>query len=209
MEPNKRVANNQSDPADETSSEEAQPGAQPGAAGATEKASPEAPDPSAEIAALNDRLLRALAEGENLRRRAQREREETAKFAISNFARDMLTVADNLQRALGALEDVRGSVPDVLKPFVEGVELTERQLQSTLERHGIRIINPLGQKFDHNLHETLFEVPADEAPPGTVVQVVEIGYTLNDRLLRAARVGIAKAAPKDSGEGLRHVDTKV
>jgi molecular chaperone GrpE len=203
MEPNKSAANDQSDPADETAGE-AQDGAQP-----EPGASSRAPDTSAEIAALNDRLLRALAEGENLRRRAQRERDETAKFAISNFARDILTVADNLQRALGALADVRGFVPDALAPFVEGVELTERQLQSTLERHGIRAINPLGQKFDHNLHETLFEVPTDEAPPGTVVQVVEIGYTLNDRLLRAARVGIAKAVPNDGGEASRHVDTKV
>jgi molecular chaperone GrpE len=203
MEPNKSAANDQSDPADETAGE-AQEGAQP-----EPGSSSGAPDMSAEIAALNDRLLRALAEGENLRRRAQRERDETAKFAISNFARDILTVADNLQRALGALADVRGSVPDALAPFVEGVELTERQLQSTLERHGIRAINPLGQKFDHNLHETLFEVPTDEAPPGTVVQVVEIGYTLNDRLLRAARVGIAKAVPNDGGEASRHLDTKV
>jgi molecular chaperone GrpE len=205
MDPKKSYANDQSDPADEAAAEpQGDAGAPPSPDGG--KAGP---DPSAEIAALNDRLLRALADAENQRRRAARERDDTAKFAISGFARDMLTVADNLQRALGAIQPVRDSVPEAVRPFVEGVELTERQLASTLERHGIRAVNPMGQKFDHNLHETRFEVPPADAPPGTVVQVVEIGYTLNDRLLRPARVGIAKAAPKESGDDARHIDTKV
>ena len=152
MDPKKNFANDQSDPADEASQDELQPEAD--YLPQTDEAVKSAPDPAAEISALNDRLLRALAEGENLRRRAAREREETAKFAISSFARDMLTVADNLQRALGAIKATRDTVPEPIKPFVEGVELTERHLQSTLERHGIRTVNPLGQKFDHNLHET-------------------------------------------------------
>jgi molecular chaperone GrpE len=208
MERRKNAANDQSDPADEAAPAEPGTGAAAEAAGAPAAAEAK-PDAAAEIAALNDRLLRALADGENLRRRAAREREDTAKFAIAGFARDMLTVADNLQRALEALKSVRDAVPDPVKPFVEGVELTERQLKSTLERHGVRVVNPVGQKFDHNLHESLFEVPTADSAPGTVVQVVEVGYTLNDRLLRAARVGIAKAPPRESGEEPRRIDTKV
>ena len=152
-------------------------------------------DLEAEVAALNDKLLRALAEGENLRRRAQREREDTARFAIAGFARDVLAVADNLGRALEALPADARTGDGPLAPFVEGVELTERELQSVFERHGVQKIDPLGQPFDHNLHEAMYEVPTRDAPPGTVVQVVEPGYVLNGRLLRAARVGVAKAPP--------------
>jgi molecular chaperone GrpE len=209
MEPKKNAANDPADPADETARTEPyfdEPG---GAAPKTVEEADTKPDLAAEVAALNDRLLRALADNENQRRRAAREREDTAKFAVSAFARDMLTVADNLQRALAALKSMREAVPESLNAFVEGVELTERQLLATLERHGIRAVNPVGQKFDHNLHETLFEVPTADASPGTVVQVVEIGYTLHDRLLRAAKVGIAKAPPKNGGEEPRHIDTKV
>src|SRR5262245_25044978 len=127
MEPKKTAANDQSDPADEAMTGE--PQAEGNVAGSQpEQAAPDGP--AAEIAALNDRLLRSLADNENLRRRGAREREETAKFAISGFARDMLTVADNLQRALAALKSVRDSIPETLKPFAEGVELTERQLIS-------------------------------------------------------------------------------
>jgi molecular chaperone GrpE len=161
------------------------------------------PEPNAavdEVADLKDKLLRALAEGENIRRRAQKEREDTSKYAIANFARDMLAIADNLRRALdNAPKD--GSA----RSFTEGVELTARELQAALERHGIRKLDPNGERFDHNLHEAMFEVPTDHVPSGTVVQVVEPGYMIHDRLLRPARVGIAKG----SGGGPVSIDTRV
>ena len=170
-----------------------------------EEAPAETLDPAEEIAALNDRLLRTLAEGENLRRRAQREREETAKYAITGFARAVLTVADNLRRALDSLPTEARDGDEALKSFIEGVELTERELGSILERHGIIVVDPLGEKFDHNLHEAMFEVPTNDSQPGTVVQVLEVGYTLNGRLLRAARVGVAKAVPEPNEQ--ERVDT--
>lgn len=164
-------------------------------------------DPAAEIAALNDRLLRTLAEGENLRRRAQREREDTAKYAIANFARDILSVADNLQRALSSLPETPSDADDPIAAFTDGVKLTERELQSIFERHGIEKIDPQGQKFDHDRHQAMFEMPTADAPAGTVVQVLEVGYLLKDRLLRAAKVAVAKAIPEpDASE---RVDTKV
>lgn len=164
-------------------------------------------DPQAEIAELNDKLLRTLAETENLRRRAQREREDTAKYAVSNFARDMLSVADNLQRALASLPDTPAAEDDPMTAFADGVKLTERELQSIFERHGIEKIEPQGQKFDHDKHEAMFEMPTADAPPGTVVQVFDVGYMLKERLLRAAKVAVAKALPQpDDSE---RIDTKV
>ncbi len=156
---------------------------------------PEERDYEAELAEANDRLLRALAENENLRRRGKREREETARFAISSFARDVLPVADNLRRALESVPGDPGE-NEALGSLVGGIELTERELATIFERHGIERIDPAGEKFDHNLHEAMFEVPTADAEPGTVVQVFETGYVLNGRLLRAARVGIARALPE-------------
>ena len=156
---------------------------------------PEERDYDAEIAELNDRLLRALAETENVRRRAQRDREETSKFAVSGFARDVLSVADNLRRALEAVPEDAGD-NEALGSLVGGIELTERELVGIFQRHGVEKIDPAGEKFDHNLHEAMFEIPTADAEPGTVLQVVETGYVLNGRLLRAARVGIAKAPPQ-------------
>ncbi len=178
----------------------------PNADAAKDDADPDGP--AAEIAALRDRLLRAVAETENLRKRAAREREEAARYAISGFARDVLGVADDMARALGAPpESVRGA-PDA-KALVEGLELTRRNLGAALERHGIARIDPAGEPFDPNLHEAMFEVDAPGAEPGSVVQVVEAGYRIHDRLLRPARVGVARrAAPPeekpektDGGEG--------
>jgi molecular chaperone GrpE len=164
-------------------------------------------DPASEIAALNDKLLRTLAEGENLRRRAQREREDTAKYAITNFAREIISVADNLQRALASLPETPTDAADPITAFTDGVKMTERELQSIFERHGIEKIEPEGQKFDHDRHEAMFEMPTADAPAGTVVQVFEVGYMLKDRLLRAAKVAVAKALPApDESE---RVDTKV
>ena len=176
------------------------------------QAEPDVPaerDYEAELAALNDKLLRTLAEGENLRRRAQREREETSKYAIAGFARDVLGVADNLRRALEALPEGAAAEDGPAKSFTEGVELTERELLGVLERHGVEKIDPEGQKFDHNLHEAMFEIPTAEAAPGTVVQVVQAGYVLNGRLLRAARVGIAKHPPDTEPPPPEGIDTTV
>ncbi len=156
--------------------------------------------PQDEIAELKDKLLRTLAENENMRRRARREREDTAKYAVASFARDMLGAADNLRRALDAIPEGSPGDDDSLGALIEGVQLTERALLSVFERHGIRKIDPMGEKFDHDFHEAMFEVPTDDAEPGTVVQVVEVGYLIHDRLLRAAKVGIAKAPPESDEE---------
>jgi molecular chaperone GrpE len=163
--------------------------------------------PEAEIADLKDKLLRTLAENENTIRRAKREREDTAKYAAANFARDMLTVADNLQRALDATPDGLRDGDDQSKSFLEGIELTGRELLSVLERHGIKRISPMGEKFNHDQHEALFEVPTSDAEPGMVMQVIEDGFMIHSRLLRAAKVGVSKAiSSPDEGEG-HNVDT--
>jgi len=165
-----------------------------------ESKSDEAADgPQAEIARLKDQLLRALAEAENTRRRAQKERDDTAKYATANFAKDMLAVADNFHRALESLpKDSGGS--EAIKNLVAGIEATERQLQAALARHGIKKLDPLGQIFDPNFHRAMMEIEDTEKPPGTVVQVLQPGYIIHDRLLREALVAVAKgagpAAPK-------------
>ncbi len=165
------------------------------------------PDPADEIAALNDKLLRVLADGENQRRRAQKEREDTSKYAIAGFARDMLAVADNLSRALASLPEAAAESDESFSGFIDGVQLTWRELASILERHGIKTVEPMGQKFDHELHQAMFEIPTADAAPGTVVQVLEIGYVLNDRLLRAAKVAVARAQPEP--DETERVDTTV
>lgn len=162
-----------------------------------EKIEEVAPTAEEQIAALNDQLLRALAEIDNTRRRGERERSEALKYGAVNFARDILSVADNLRRALASLEDVsaddtQNSNP-AIAPLIEGIAATERDLLATLQRHRISVINPQGEAFDPNRHEALFEVPTDTHTAGQVVEVVEVGYMLEDRLLRPAKVGIAKA----------------
>jgi molecular chaperone GrpE len=150
-----------------------------------------------ENAALRDRLLRALAEMENLRRRTEREVADAKTYGVSNFARDMLGVADNLRRALDHLPaQARESADPAIKSLIEGVEVTERDFLSRLTRHGVKKLEPLGERFDPNLHEALFEVPDESVPAGTVVQVVESGYTIGDRVLRPAKVGVSKGGPK-------------
>ncbi|HLI10143.1 MAG TPA: nucleotide exchange factor GrpE [Alphaproteobacteria bacterium] len=147
-----------------------------------------------EVAQLKDQLLRALAETENTRRRARREVEDTAKYAIANFAKDVLTAPDNLRRALEAIPAERRQDDALLDKLAAGVELVERELQALFERYGIKKIDPLGQPFDHNFHQALFEVPSTDYPPGVVAQVLAPGYVIHDRLLRPAMVGVAKAA---------------
>ncbi|GGG30941.1 nucleotide exchange factor GrpE [Chelatococcus composti] len=144
---------------------------------------------------LKDKLLRALAEMENLRRRTEREVADARAYGIAGFARDMLTVADNIQRALESLPaELRDN--EAIKPFVEGVELTERDFLKTLERHGVRKLVPQGERFDPNLHQAMFEVPDTSVPNGTVVQVVQAGFVIGERVLRPALVGVSKGGPK-------------
>jgi len=145
----------------------------------------------AEIADLKDKLLRAIAETENLRRRGERDKADASNFAITSFARDLLPVGDNLNRAIDSLpEEARDN--EAVKPLLDGVEMTSRELMNILERHGIRKVDPMGEKFDHNLHQAMFEAPGTGQPDGTVVQVMQVGYVLKERLLRPAMVGVAK-----------------
>ncbi len=149
----------------------------------------------AEIAEHKDRLLRALAEAENTRRRAQRERDDAAKYAISGFARDLLSAADNLRRALDSLPEAE-AVDERTRSLLAGVAATERELLSVFERNGIRRIDPRGEPFDHNFHQAIFEAERADRPPGTIVEVLQPGYVLHDRLLRPAMVGVAKPPAK-------------
>ncbi|MFO1060987.1 MAG: nucleotide exchange factor GrpE [Dongiaceae bacterium] len=152
----------------------------------------------AEAAQLKDQLLRALAETENVRRRAQRDREDAGKYAISDFARELLGVADNLRRAIEAIPAEALAADEALKNLAAGVELTERQLVAAFEKAKLRRIDPMGERFDSNLHQAMFEVPGTGQPAGTVVQVLQPGWVLHERLLRPAMVGIAKAGPAPS-----------
>lgn len=156
---------------------------------------------SAEVDKLKDQLLRTLAELENYRKRAEREREEMAKFAITGFARDLLTVSDNLRRALDSVPEDHEHPDKLLKSLVEGVEITEKELAFAFKKHGIEKIEPLGKPFDHHLHQAMFEVDDSDQAPGTIVHVLQPGYQLNGRLLRPAMVGIAKT--KNNGPTLQ------
>ncbi len=143
-----------------------------------------------EVEVLKDALLRARAETENVRRRAEKDKSDASAYAVTGFARDMLTVTDNLRRALDALPDERA---DDMTGFIEGVELTERELLNTFERHSIQKVKPEpGDKFDPNRHQAMFEIETADFAPGSVVQVVNAGYVIKDRLLRPAMVGVAK-----------------
>jgi molecular chaperone GrpE len=151
----------------------------------------------AEVAALQDRHLRLLAEMENLRRRTEREVADARLYGITQFARDVVTVADNMQRALAALDnELREKADAGIKALLDGVELTERELLKALEKHGVSKIEPQGQKFDPHRHQAMFEVPDPSVPAGTVVQVVQAGYLIGERVLRPALVGVAKGGAK-------------
>jgi molecular chaperone GrpE len=149
----------------------------------------------AELADQKDRLLRALAETENVRRRAQREREDASKYAVSGFAKDLLSAADNLRRALDSLPEAEVR-DERTRSLLEGVAATERELLGIFERYGIKRIDPKGERFDHNLHQAIFEAERADQPSGTVIEVLQPGYLLHDRLLRPAMVGVAKGGPK-------------
>ena len=141
--------------------------------------------------------LRALADGENIRKRALREREDAAKYAISAFSRDLLSVADNLSRALASIPSELVESDDRIKNLYGGIEATEKELERTFIRHGIKKIEPAGEIFDPNLHEVMFEIPVEGKEAGTIVEIVQPGYMIKDRLLRPARVGVVKAAAGD------------
>lgn len=151
-----------------------------------------------ENADLKDRALRTMAEMENLRRRTEKEIKDARQYAVSSFARDMLTVSDNLRRALEVLpEDDRKNADAGIASLIEGVEMTERDLLNQLEKNGVKKLTPEGQKFDPNFHQAMFEVPNTDVPNNTVVQVVQAGYIIGERVLRPAMVGVSKGGPKE------------
>lgn len=150
----------------------------------------------AEAADLRDKLLRTVAEMENLRKRTEREVNDTRSYAIAGFARDMLTATDSLSRALMVLPaEARQSADATMKSLIEGIEMTEREMQRLLAKHGVKPIEAEGQKFDPHKHQAMFEVPDPTRPEGTVVQVVQTGFAIGERVLRPAMVGVAKGGP--------------
>ncbi len=156
--------------------------------------------------ALKDQLLRALAETENLRKRAGREREDAVKYGITGFARDIVGIVDNLRRAMDSVEDQPAEGGEVIKSLQAGIAIIQQEFDAVLSRHGIEAISPLGEAFDHNFHQAMYEVEEGDHPPGTVVQVMQQGYKIHDRLLRPAMVGVQKkpnsavSAPKQEAE---------
>lgn len=176
-------------------------------ASADSNSAPEAPAAEAqhtEVAELKDRLLRTLADMENLRRRTEREVVDARAYGIAAFARDMLGVADNMRRALDAVGAEQREAADAnLKGLIDGIELTERELHKVLEKHGIAKLDPQGEKFDPNFHQAMFELPDPSVPSGTVVQVVQSGYRIGERVLRPALVAVAKGGPRSQPEGQR------
>lgn len=156
----------------------------------------------AQIATLKDQALRAAAEAENVRRRAAREKADASKYGISNLARDLLSVPDNLARAMDSVsEEAQQAGGETLQTLLEGVKLTQKELLQVLERHGIQPIHPEGEKFDPNFHQAMFEAPGTGQPDGTVVQVLQTGYLIGERLLRPAMVGVAKGGNAGQGGG--------
>lgn len=148
-------------------------------------------------AEFKDKLLRTLAEMENLRKRTEREISDARTYGASNFARDVLAVADNMHRALEAIgPEARAQADSTLKTLIEGIELTERELHKVLSKNGVKKFSPEGEKFDPNLHEAMYEMPTADLPAGHVAQVMQAGYMLGERVLRPAMVGVSKGAPK-------------
>lgn len=157
---------------------------------------------AAENEELKDRALRFAAEMENLRRRTARDVHDARTYAIAGFARDMLSVSDNLRRALDAIPaEARASEDAGLKALVEGVEMTERGMLGALERHGVKKLEPEGERFDPNFHQAMFEIPNPDVPANTVLQVVQTGYVIGERVLRPAMVGVSKGGPKAGEPG--------
>jgi molecular chaperone GrpE len=169
-----------------------------------DEGAPESPEErlaalEAELADTKDRLLRTLAETENVRSRFQREREDAQKYAISGFAKDLLSAVDNLRRAIDAMPEAEITDPRT-RSLLDGVAATERELLAAFERHGLSRIDPKGERFDHNFHQAIFEAERPGVAAGTVIEVLQPGYVLHDRLLRPAMVGVAKGGMVDKGE---------
>lgn len=160
-----------------------------------------------QIADLTDRLLRAHAEMDNIRKRAERDREDTAKYAISKFARDVVGVADNFERAVQAIPDSAPDRDPAFKVLVEGVSMTERELLNVFERHGVRRITPKGEAFNPHLHQAMMEMENPQVAPGTVLEVYQSGYVIEDRVLRPAMVVVAKGGPKPGRPAAEAVPT--
>jgi molecular chaperone GrpE len=158
---------------------------------------PAQPDPVAVAIELRDRLLRSLADMDNLRKRTDREVADSRVYGISSFARDVVGVADNMRRALDAVApELRAGAEAGVRALIDGLELTERELLKALEKNGVRQFTPQGEKFDPNLHQAMYEVPDATVPAGSVVQVVQPGYMIGERVLRPALVGVSKGGPK-------------
>ncbi len=162
------------------------------------------PDPleelKTEIADLKDRYLRQAAEMDNLRKRTEREKADMAKYAISNFARDILPLSDNFQRAIDAVPAEAAEQDEALNSFLEGVKMNERELQKVLERHGVTKIDPQGEKFDPNMHQAVQQVENCDLPNNTVCEVYQVGYVMADRVLRPAVVAVAKGGAQKSAD---------
>jgi molecular chaperone GrpE len=181
-------------------------GQDPAPGGAQEPLTPAAAEAAlaalrAEAAELKDKLLRAHAEVENIRKRAEREREETAKYAISKLAREVVGVGDNFQRAIEAVPAGAADQDPALKSFLDGVTMTERELLNVLERHGIKRIQPINEPFNPHLHQAVMEIQRTDVPAGTAVQVFQAGYTIGDRVLRPAMVAVSKGGPRATPAG--------
>jgi molecular chaperone GrpE len=159
---------------------------------------------AAEIASLKDKLLRTLAEMENLRRRTDREISDARQYAVASFARDMLVVGDNLRRAIAAVPTEAAKADPALSALIEGVEVTERGLEQSLEKFGVRTIDAKGQKFDPGLHQSIYQVDASDLPAGSVAEVIQAGYVIGDRVLRPALVAVVKEGQKP---GLVSIDS--
>lgn len=156
---------------------------------------------AAAVEELRDKFLRAVAETDNVRKRAERDVADARAYGIANFAREIIGVADNLARALEAIEpEARVAAQGTLKALLDGVELTRRELEKALAKQGVRPLDPKGEKFDPHFHQAMYEVPKADVPAGTVVQVMQIGYAIGDRVLRPALVAVAKGAPKGAGQ---------
>jgi molecular chaperone GrpE len=157
---------------------------------------------NAELAKMRDQWIRSVADADNIRKRAQREQEETAKYAVTNFARDMVSVLENLMRASESIPVEKRGESDLLKTLGEGVDLTLQELLGIFQRFNIERIDPMNQKFDHNFHQAVVQIERTDVPAGTVVQVVQAGYILQGRLLRPAMVAVSKQP-----EAPKHIDT--
>lgn len=179
--------------------EAAEPMTDPSKAASPQSAAPASREPLAsELADTKDKLLRALAEQQNIRQQMQRQREEAVKFAASQLAGDLVDTLDNLRRAIESMPPGAADHASI-GPLLKGVETTESNLLATLARHGMRRIDPLGAAFDPHIHHAIFQRPDETAADGTVVEVLQPGYTLHDRVLRPAMVGVAVREPHDGG----------